>query len=276
MGCNGTCLAKGGTVQQNKCSCGASSWTYITFLKPQECLAKGPASVQTGTSRPSSMADYGGGGGRRGGGRGGGGGYKRRREDEQHAPDSNRILLASLINLGDGSLPVRRAAARAISGKCRRAAAQQGKAQPCCTAGSLLQCLEVDEDTISSLTKLIRKEARGDANTVFSMLLDCAVQLSTKAPLYALVTGGCSALHCLPGGWGGWLGGRCLRARRWVHAPAVSCPFRALCCAVRVQACSTSTPPTLWTGCCSASRTTYPPACGPAATCARAAYCSGS
>lgn len=85
----------------------------------------------------------------------GGGGYKRRREEE--APiASSKQLLASLISVGD-----------------------PGK------DGSI----HLDEEDVGALVKHLRREARNTPQLVHGMLLDCAVQLSTKVPVYALLVG---------------------------------------------------------------------------------------
>ena len=49
--------------------------------------------------------------------------------------------------------------------------------------------LQVEEDVITAVVKHAKREARTGPEAVQAMLLDCAVQLSTKAPLYALLVG---------------------------------------------------------------------------------------
>ncbi|GAB4821122.1 hypothetical protein N2152v2_008168 [Parachlorella kessleri] len=97
--------------------------------------------------------DHGGYGGRRASGGYGGHHGKRKRESEVFDP--LKQLLHSLIYLGDDVLPG----------------------------------LEVDEKTIGQVVTNIKREARTDAAAVQAMLVDCAVELSTKLPLYALLLG---------------------------------------------------------------------------------------
>ncbi|PSC75984.1 nuclear cap-binding subunit 1 [Micractinium conductrix] len=94
-------------------------------------------------------------GGYGGGGGGGYAGHKRRREEE--APvDSSKQLLAALISLGD-----------------------PGKDGVIVAEG----------EALSSVVKGLRREGRANPGPVYSMLLDCAVQLGSKAPVYALLVG---------------------------------------------------------------------------------------
>jgi hypothetical protein len=70
------------------------------------------------------------------------------------------------------------------------------------------QGLAVDEESLSVVVKHIKREARyGDAAQVADILLDCSVQLSTKAPVYALVIGERASTDCpwmpLAHGWHG-------------------------------------------------------------------------
>jgi hypothetical protein len=53
----------------------------------------------------------------------------------------------------------------------------------------LVQGLEVEEETITAVVKHIKQMARADPAAVQAMLVDCAVELSTKLPLYALLIG---------------------------------------------------------------------------------------
>ncbi|KAL4428043.1 hypothetical protein ABPG75_002132 [Micractinium tetrahymenae] len=85
----------------------------------------------------------------------GGAGHKRRREEE--APlDPRKQLLASLLNAGD---PVKDGA------------------------------FTLDDEQLSGLVRQLRREARTDPLYAHGALLDCAVQLAHKAPLYALLAG---------------------------------------------------------------------------------------
>lgn len=54
---------------------------------------------------------------------------------------------------------------------------------------SLLQSLDVKEESLSALAKNVKKEARTNPAAVRSMLINCAVQLPTKVPLYSLIVG---------------------------------------------------------------------------------------
>jgi hypothetical protein len=56
------------------------------------------------------------------------------------------------------------------------------------TAG--LQLLQVDAEAV---VKHVKREVKNFPEAVQTMLLDCAVQLSTKVPLYALIVGTCAA-----------------------------------------------------------------------------------
>ena len=47
----------------------------------------------------------------------------------------------------------------------------------------------LDDEAVGGLVKHIRREARVNPLLVHTMLLDCAVQLSTKVPIYALLVG---------------------------------------------------------------------------------------
>lgn len=102
------------------------------------------------------MGDYNGVGGR-GGNRGGGGGYKRRRDEPPPLPPI-KLLLQTLIYLGDDALH------------------QTGS-------------LSLPEEALTAAVQQAKREARGDPESVTAMLLDCAVHLSTKQPLYALLVG---------------------------------------------------------------------------------------
>ena len=53
--------------------------------------------------------------------------------------------------------------------------------------------MDVDEKTIGQVVTNIKREARTDAAAVQAMLIDCAVEISTKLPLYALLLGGSPA-----------------------------------------------------------------------------------
>eukprot|EP00887_Chlorella_sp_A99_P001913 scaffold18.g1913.t1 len=152
------------------------------------------------------MGDYYGRGGGGGGGyqqRGGGGWNKRRREEE--APlSSGKMLLSSLIYLGDDAL---HQASMPAPGKEQESApdwdaadtrtrlgltCDGDSAHPSHTlyalAPSQTGTLHAEEE-LSGMVKQIKREARIDPEGVQAMLLDCAVQLSTKAPLYALLVG---------------------------------------------------------------------------------------
>lgn len=60
------------------------------------------------------------------------------------------------------------------------------------------QSLQVDEDSVNALVKQLRREAKNNAEAVQTMLLDCAVQLCGKAPLYALLVGTRRCLCVMP------------------------------------------------------------------------------
>lgn len=63
----------------------------------------------------------------------------------------------------------------------------------------------LDEDATSGLVRQVRREARANPPLVAAQLLDCAVQLAAKAPVYALLVGERSiAAHM---GWLCWGGG---------------------------------------------------------------------
>ena len=47
----------------------------------------------------------------------------------------------------------------------------------------------LDEDATSGLARQVRREARNNPPLVAAQLLDCAVQLAAKAPVYALLVG---------------------------------------------------------------------------------------
>ncbi len=47
----------------------------------------------------------------------------------------------------------------------------------------------LDEDATSGLVRQVRREARNNPPLVAAQLLDCAVQLAAKAPVYALLVG---------------------------------------------------------------------------------------
>jgi hypothetical protein len=49
--------------------------------------------------------------------------------------------------------------------------------------------IHLDEEDVGALVKHLRREARNTPQLVHGMLLDCAVQLSTKVPVYALLVG---------------------------------------------------------------------------------------
>ena len=50
-------------------------------------------------------------------------------------------------------------------------------------------CIHLSEEAVSSLVFQLRREGRAAPLLVQGQLLDCAVPLSTKAPVYALITG---------------------------------------------------------------------------------------
>lgn len=49
--------------------------------------------------------------------------------------------------------------------------------------------IQLADDEVSALARQMRREARHNAPLVHGMLLDCAVQLASKAPVYALLVG---------------------------------------------------------------------------------------
>lgn len=150
-----------------------------------------------------AMGDYYGeqGGYRRGGG--GHGGYKRRRESEPI--DTKKQLLQALIYLGDDALPVSQRRKDAAAPNLACLAGIAGLHLACnCTSLSLkrgrgshavlplalpLQSLELEEDVVLGTVRHIKQELRSDMPAVQAMLVDCAVGLSTKLPLYALLLG---------------------------------------------------------------------------------------
>jgi hypothetical protein len=54
-----------------------------------------------------------------------------------------------------------------------------------------VQDITLPEEVISAVAKQLKREARGNQEVVLAMLLDCAVELSFKAPLFALIVGEC-------------------------------------------------------------------------------------
>ena len=50
--------------------------------------------------------------------------------------------------------------------------------------------LAVDDDALTTLVKQVKREARANPDATCATLLECAVQLSPKAPLFALLIGG--------------------------------------------------------------------------------------
>lgn len=68
------------------------------------------------------------------------------------------------------------------------AAATPAVAQP---PSGLLQggSIELEDDAVTGLVRQLRREGRSNPLLVHGMLLDCAVHLSTKAPVYALLAG---------------------------------------------------------------------------------------
>jgi hypothetical protein len=53
----------------------------------------------------------------------------------------------------------------------------------------LLQMLRLDGGLADAVLKNIKREAKTEPGEVARMLLECAVQLQTKGPLYALIIG---------------------------------------------------------------------------------------
>ena len=49
--------------------------------------------------------------------------------------------------------------------------------------------IHLEEEVVGGLVRHVRHQARVNPQVVQGMLLDCAVQLSTKAPVYALLVG---------------------------------------------------------------------------------------
>ena len=71
--------------------------------------------------------------------------------------------------------------------------ASQPTSQGLASAFRCRQGLDVDEKTIGQVVTNIKREARTDAAAAAAMLIDCAVELSNKLPLYALLIGRCLA-----------------------------------------------------------------------------------
>lgn len=53
----------------------------------------------------------------------------------------------------------------------------------------MLQGLTLEEEVVLGVVKQMKREARVNAAAVGALLIDCAVELPTKVPLYALLTG---------------------------------------------------------------------------------------
>ena len=89
--------------------------------------------------------------------------------------------------------------------------------------------IHLEEEALGGVMRQIRHQTRINPQMVQGMLLDCAVQLSTKAPVYALLVG-----ECGPAGWGHgrergeriWL--CCMGAPlcAWAATPAYICKRR--------------------------------------------------
>lgn len=60
--------------------------------------------------------------------------------------------------------------------------------------------VHLEEEAVSGLVRGMRREARANPLLVAGMLLDCAVQLSPKAPVYALLVGEPSQPDAVGGG----------------------------------------------------------------------------
>ena len=94
--------------------------------------------------------------------------------------DPMQVLLSQLMSFGDAEMPVSLLhfdlpyTAYSLQATLRLL---------------LLQTLKVMEETMSAFLKHIKRELRTNPKAVRSMFIKCAVQLSTKMPLYSLIIG---------------------------------------------------------------------------------------
>lgn len=113
--------------------------------------------------------------GQRGGFRGG---FKRRREEEQ-VLDPKKVLLSTLIYLGDDVMPVRKWQGYFI-----------GVWKSIEMIDLLfLQGLQVGEEVVSDVCRELKSFIKEDAEFVQNIILDCATQVPSKMPLYSLLIG---------------------------------------------------------------------------------------